>query len=682
MPRIIHSNRRQRAAILLLLACSTHAATLTQWRHRQPLTVERGGVVSATLPPETLDAAKPDLADLRVLDPAGREVPFLAVRPRRSAVVPVRAGDFRTTLTNSATQILIAGDRDVPLELVTLETPAGGFIKSARVETSADGTEWRTDAADVPIFRQAGAERLTLRCGTGPFVRITIDDSRSAPVPFTGARFVPQAAALPAAQPLAARVSRREEFAGETVLTIDLGAAHVTLAAITFTTPEPLFTRTVRVTTRELRDEAAIERTLATGTIFRVAFEGATQVSTLEVPLEFDAPARELLVHVDNGDSPPIELTGVALTAWPARIAFNASVPGSFALLSGNPQAVAPRYDVAALAAELGRATLPAVNVGPLTTNPDYRRPETLADTPLLGAAIDPKPWRYRKGVRLAAPGVQQLELDLDVLAHAQPGFADLRLVRDGAQVPYLLERPALSRPIELALRPADDPKRPQISRWQITLPREGLPLTRLALTSTTPLFQRHLRLFEQITDKRGNSYERTLATLDWSRTPGDSRPAVLTLAHRPATGTLLLETHNGDNPPIALGAATGAHAVTRLLFKTESAPVVAGRESGTTRATGASAPSFGRPVELYYGNAQVAAPRYDLALVASQILSAEKGVATLEPEEKAQADGWAATALAGARGGWLFWGMLALVVIVLLVVVAKLLPKPPPASR
>ena len=257
--------------------------------------------------------------------------------------------------------------------------------------------------------------------------------------------------------------------------------------------------------------------------------------------------------------------------------------------------------------------------------------------------------------MQLAAAGVHQLELDLDVLARAQPGFADLRLVREGRQIPYFLERPALSRSLELSASPASDPKRPRFSRWQIKLPQSGLPLTRVTLASPTPLFQRQLRLFETITDERGNSYERNLASADWSRTPGNQNTLIIPLGLAPATDTLILETDNGDNPALALGRVNATHAVSRLLFKSEHAPLA-----------------------LYYGHPQSAAPRYDLALVANQILAAEKQVATLGAEEKARPDGWGKTLLGGGKGGVLFWSVLAIVVIALLAIVAKLLPKPP----
>ena len=160
------------------------------------------------------------------------------------------------------------------------------------------------------------------------------------------------------------------------------------------------------------------------------------------------------------------------------------------------------------------------------------------------------------------------------------------------------------------------------------------------------------------MTDDRGNRHDRTLANAEWSHTPGEAKPLTLSFNTPPTTAALLVETDNGDNPPIALGSATATHGIARLLFKTDAAPVA-----------------------LYYGNTQAASPRYDLALVAGQILAAPKNLAALGPEEKSRPDGWARTALTGARGGVLFWGVLALVVTVLLGVVAKLLPKPPAAS-
>ncbi len=648
---------RELIALAALTAMLTplRATDFAEWKNRQALRVDAPGIVTFAVPTETLDAARADHGDLRLLDPAGREVAFGLTRVTPAVTRAGRASSFRSRLTATATELVITtGDETSPS--LVLETPAPNFIKRARIEASPDGDTWRLVADGVPLFRQFGAEQLAVSVSAA-YVRITLDDERSKPVPFTGVSVIPRAAASPAALPLGVRIAQRQEFAGETVLTLELDAAHVPLNALDFATPERLYTRRVTVGIRELNEGTAVERTLATGTIFQVAFDNDASLRHSTVQLGFVPPSRELILHIANGDSPPLAVTEVRVTRHEVRCYFDAATGGDYALLSGHERISSPRYDVAVLRprAEVVKS---APTPGPLTPNPGYRTPETLPGTTLLGAALDPAPWRFRKAVQVATAGVQQLELDLDVLVRAQSGFGDLRLVRDGAQVPYLLERPALSHSLDLVLKPANDPQRPRASRWEITLPQAGLPLTRLTLASPTALFQRSLRVLETVTDDRGNRHDRTLANAEWSHRPGETKPLTLSFNAPPATATLLVETDNGDNPPIALSAATATHGVARLLFKTDAAPVA-----------------------LYYGNAQAAAPRYDLALVAGQILAAQKIVAALGPEEKARSDGWAKNALGGARGGVLFWGVLALVVAVLLGVVAKLLPKPPAAS-
>jgi hypothetical protein len=654
LPKRATSSLRCIALIILACSGSLRALEVTEWKNRQPLKVEAPGIISVALPAETLDVARADLGDLRIVDPAGQEVAFLLRRGSRPTVRAAAAKSFRSTLTGSSTQLLIEGG-DVAITDVMLETPASEFIKSAQVETSADGQTWRIAESGIPVFRQRGVDQLRLQVNA-PFVRITLDDTRSRPVPFTGAKVLPAIATESNVQPVEVRIARREEFAGETVLTLELAAAHVPLDSLTIATPERLFTRRVSVGVRELRDESAVERTMASGTIFNVAIDGGARTTNFALPLDFTAPSRELSVHITNDDSPPLVISGVQVSRFEVIAYFDAPLAGEYTLLSGHPQATTPRYDVAGI--RVGNTTrTTAITPGSLAANPGYRAPEALAGTALLGGALDPAPWIYRKAVQVATAGVQQLELDLDVLVHASPGFADLRLVREGAQIPYLLERPALSRSLDLAISPSDDPKRPRVSRWLIKLPRAGLPLSRMTLNSPTALFQRHVRVFEKISDDRGNTYERTLASSDWSHTPDDRRALALTLTHAPTTDTLVVETDNGDNPPVSIGSVAATYPVTRLLFKSDAPPA------------------------LYYGNRQAAAPRYDLALVARQILAAEKNIALLGPEEKTKSDGWAKTAFSGAKGGLIFWSALAMVVIVLLAVVAKLLPKPPAES-
>lgn len=652
-------------SLLLLAATSVAAAfTPTEWSHRQNVPVAAPGLVKLAVPAATFDAARPGLADLRLVDAAGREVPYLLDRDPGFRLPPPehpRPKSFRATPAGDNTQLLLETGTVQNLDALELETAAPWFLKAAHVEISADGNDWQSLGPAVPVFRQFGAEHLQLPLGRRPaaFVRVMMDDARSRPVTFTGARLVPVPVRPdPPLVAVGARITRRDEFAGETVLTVALDGGQVPLAELKLEITDPLFMRRVTVAVREVRDMVSGERTVGAGTVYRVALDGAPARARLEVPVEFSPPTRELLVHIQNGDSPPLALDGVAAQAHEVNLFFMAPAAGAFTLLTGNASATAPRYDLAAFAGEMRTAAATAVTPGDIEEMPGYRPREPLPEVPLAGAPLDAKDWTGRKPVRLARAGVQELELDPETLAAARSDFADLRLLREGNQIPYVLEQPALARSLALTPVAAPDPKRPTVSLWQLRLPQAGLPVRRIVLRSATPLFQRQIRLVEKLTGSDGRAFTRVLATEDWRRTPEPGMPEtkILDLSERVQGDTLWIETDNGDNPAIALGAVQAVYPVVRLVFK-------AAETDGFT---------------LAYGNQNVAAPRYDLSLVAVKLLTASRNVA--QPGAGERNPGSSRNLLAGLNGGYLFWAALALVVVVLLVVVAKLLPKPPAA--
>ena len=245
-------------------------------------------------------------------------------------------------------------------------------------------------------------------------------------------------------------------------------------------------------------------------------------------------------------------------------------------------------------------------------------------------------------------------ELDLDAIAKSRPDFADVRLLRAGNQIPYVLEQPGLARSLSLLPEASPDPKRPSVSVWSIRLPKAGLPIRSIVLASTSSLFQRQFRIFEKLTNQEGNSYEYALASGQWSRTPDPGMPEnrAFGLQDRMRTDTLWIETDNGDNPAIALGTVQAVYPVLRLVFKVAE-------PDGFT---------------LAYGNPSAGAPRYDLSLVAVRLLTSSRSIAHMSADEEGTGP---RNPFAGISGGYVFWGALALVVVALLVVVAKLLPKP-----
>jgi len=118
----------------------------------------------------------------------------------------------------------------------------------------------------------------------------------------------------------------------------------------------------------------------------------------------------------------------------------------------------------------------------------------------------------------------------------------------------------------------------------------------------------------------------------------------------------LFLETDNGDNPAIELRDFRSYYPVMRVVFK--------------------ATPDPAQPVWLYYGNLDATAPRYDLTLVAGELLKAERTAVTAGTQENLSSNAsFVGQTLTGSTR-YIFWGTLALVVIVLLAIMSHFLPK------
>lgn len=644
------------SACLLGLSALGAAVTPSEWKYRQTFSLTETGLVRVALPPSTLDRAQSGLVDLRLLNKTGQEIPYAIEIPVPPAASRASPRHFRVELQRLATQLTIETGTDDALEGLELATPTSNFVKAARLETSDDGEHWELigDGLQLARGRQLEQTLLPLNKLRAAFLRVTLDDWRTPVVPFTGATLLVAAPARHPTVAASAELVKREEFARETVLTLDLPARNLPLAEITFETDEPLFARSVTLTERRFVEGESTEQVVAAGLIFRSQAHGLTPRERITIPVNVTSSSRELRVHIQNDDNPPLALKGVQVQRRPVWLVFHAAAASDYVLLVGNRPVSAPRYDVSILREDLQSARETSVELGTPQPNPEYKAVDSLADAPLLGPPLDVALWKYHRTVSAVAAGVQELELDLEILSRAQPSLGDLRLMRDGRQVPYLVDRTALHRTLRVEPMPDDDPKTPRISRWKIKLPWPRLPMTRLTLTSSTALFSRNLQVYEMISSERGDSWRSSLAApRTWSVTPGQRETSLsISLQATPHSDTLLLETDNGDNPPIVLTGAQFEYPVVRVLFRSDA-----------------------QPVELFYGNDEARAPAYDLQLVAPQLLSEEKNPAKLSEPSSSEPS---APLLQFIKGGVLLWSSLVLVVASLLFAIARLLPKPP----
>ena len=658
---IQHRNLNARRIVewitLFAVACgSCTAASFDAWQFQQVLRVNLPGLTRVQLTPETYHAAQMGLSDLRLLDAAGAEVSHLILRPEQASERTRRVENLDIRLEARSTQMVIPLTNAPGLRSLRIETPAVEFMKAVTLEAVSTDGSVRTLTTRQAWFRQRGAERLIqsiLPLDTNVrALRLTLDDSRSAPIAITAVYLQEEESPVVVPVPVEAAVVDRQEGASETRITLNLGKSHLPAMAIRFQTLEPVFLRTVRVINRQWKETGLEDQMVAQGSIHRLSLGNADVAEGLEIPGRFTCPSAEIILSIDNGDSPPLNFTRVEVLCEPIQLMFYGKQAGVYTLLSGNPEARVPRYDLAAFGREARRSPGTVAVLEAATLRASYQMPSGLTDAPTFGGVADPTQWRFRKTVILAHDGVQRLKLPLHTLANCRPDYSDIRLISEGRQVLYITDHSRLFVPVDVSARVVPVPNKPRLTRWQLTLPMGGLPLTRIRCEAASALFDRNLRIWDEREERGVEPRERELGRARWIRTPDSTRRQFdIELPGSPAATTLWLETDNGDNAALELKTFQAFVPGIQLLFQSQTS----------------------NRVELCYGKADADRPSYDLNLIAPRVVAAVKhealvGGTGLDPGP------------APTRGSLsvsvIFYGVLAAVVIGLVFVISRLVPK------
>jgi len=644
--------------LMLQVSAQPDYAPWRRWRHTQTLQLPASrGLVRVELPAGTLGLMQVSCVDLRLASSQGREIPWALELP---AVPRHYVRDVPTpgiALHAGSTELSFECPSDSGLlEAIELVSPQSRFNKPVRILTSEDALEWKLLADAVPLSKVAGRgveAYLTLpRSSASRFVRLQIDDARSEAIQVDRLRLHFREEENALAQPVACTLAAPTQEGTETRWPLDFGTAGLHLSSLRLTLGDPVFRRHVRLVRRLFSGERIEEQLLAEGIV-----ESRPERSQLDLVVERRIPAAQLILVVENGDNPPLELKAVAATARPVRLVFVSPEDGVCRLFAGARRVPMPQYDIAAMVTDFRHLEMPEARFGPIEPNPAFQADDTGPEFPMLGQPLDTRGWTARKPVQISRAGIQCLELDLEVLARAGSNLQDLRLLRGTQQVPYVLENCAYMRRVSLQVKEANLEPPKGGTRWQILLPHSGLPVRQLKLLSPTPVFERSLRLYELRHDDQGGSYQFQLGQGMWRQQPQAEGPFVLPVSDRPQGSVLQLETYDGDNLPIALERVEALCPRYRLHFKTKDAETL----------------------QLYYGNHSAAEPSYDLALVGAELLSGDSVSAQLG-EQVPLLGGTQDGVGFGAylHSGWLFWASIVLVVIGLLYVLVRFLPKPP----
>ncbi len=628
-------------------------------------------VYDAGLKPGELGPYRGGLADLRLADNLGRPVPYLVIAPPSQApqwrpghLLPVAA-----TKTESGFEVDfgIAGTFD-RVRITGLPAP---FLKRFRLEGSGDRSRWTLLVAEASLFDlpEDHLRRLDVdfMAGNYRYVRLTWDDRSSARTPLPGevaARLVPSVAAAPPAR-IPVRFERRPSEPGKSRFRLRLPASRLPVVALSLEVPGgpggPLL-RPAVVTEGRLTADAAgggsdIQPARLGEATLRRAVRDGLSASDLRIPLAALPEGPDLELTVDDGSNPPLEIAGVTAELAPLPwIYFEAQGTSVLTARFGDRKASSPpRYDLEALRDQVSRARTATARWGEIRNPESQEKVETSSPLPALGAPVDPEKFRYRREIPAGPQGLTALLLDAAVLSRSS-GLADLRIADgQGRQVPYLLERldEPISLPLAAPVRQATKGDPPSLSRYAIQLPYPSLPGARLVLTTSARVFEREIRIVEipaPASARRSDPdpEERTVAQAAWRHSDPETRAPQLTLelpSSPAAHFELLIE--EGDNAPLPLDPPHLLLPAHRLRFFYPA----------------------NAHLTLLYGQPDLPPPRYDLALLAPQLLGQTAHEINLgsEPRQAAEAD-------PDATGKKIFWGALVGAVLVLLLILGRML--------
>lgn len=602
------------------------------------------------------------LSDLRFYERSGREVPYLLVdapttEPRwsGSVLLPVARTD-----TTSGFEADLSELRTV--DRVRVDLPSAPYLKRVRLEGSGDRQRWTLLVDEGTLF-DLPAERLrqtVLEFAPGDYryLRIIWDDKSSGRVPLPDAVFArnvtPRAAAPTLRAPLA--FERRTSEPRVSRYRLRLPGARLPIVALELTVGGGNVLRAARVTEQRLAGGQLTPFPLGTATLRR-AVRGDVAASSLRIPIA--QPNESVLdLVVDDGDNPPLEITGVTaeFAALP-YIYFEASTVEPLIARYGGERIAPPSYDLEALrervaTIEQARAGWGAPLAAPAAAVASVEIPA------MRGGPLDVTPFRYQRSIPEGPNGLTAVALDAAVLAHSS--FDDLRIATgDGLQVPYLYE--TLDEPLTLNLGQLEPASRlpstaDRRSRYAVTLPFPSLPMPRLVLTTSARVFQRRVSI--EIPRPAGagqrEPWLQEVHSVSWTHADPDTPapPLSINLARLDVTD-IVVAVDEGDNSPLPLGTASLLLPAYRVRF------VRTGPE----------------PLTLVYGQPRLGRPFYDIALLAPRLLGAPATELSVGPERGVEAP------KPNALPKTLFWVMLGVAVAAMLALIARLVVKGGPSN-
>ena len=392
---------RSPAAILLLVALPVLAdfheewiRRWSEWNYARP--IERKGteaareeirLLSVVVPREVYARAQRSLADLRIVDDTGAEVPHLlhAFHGRREVRWRDVVAFEPSFVPGRYTQMIVdTGPQPAPHNSLELSTPDTDFFAWAEVAASDDAHNWRILRERLPLYRfreqgHAGNPVLSYPETRSRYlrVRVLLPDKQFA---VTGLRVAREIVEEPERVPFDVSFTPQPgALERHSVWVADFGEFVPPVSEIDFTVREAEFHRPVSVFAS---DDGEFWRTVGSDAVYRIRSDGRIS-EQLHVRFT-ETAARYIRVAVFNRDDAPLQEPVLKIAGTPRRIFFRAGPARRYWLLYGNGKARKPEYELARLIPDTELRSAEAAQLGAELLRPGF------------AGRTDQRPWTER----------------------------------------------------------------------------------------------------------------------------------------------------------------------------------------------------------------------------------------------------------------------------------------------
>jgi hypothetical protein len=356
---------RRILSLMLALAALGASAVSTDlpsawrsWRYSRAVESPRADALNyVILDREVFSHSENQLADLRVINDLGQELPF---EVRSQITPPPQPVKLAATLRENSfvpgqfTQVVLdLGEHASFHNSVRVQTTESDFINWVEVAASDDAHQWRIVNARAPIsrFRKEnleGNQAVRYSENNARYLRVRIQESAhnfevTGLEVFSSPAIATESPAERGALLTALLLPNLKAASSQTQWTVDLGAAAIPIARFNFETTQPEFYRAVRLLNSIDQKEW---QSVGGGEIHRFAVNGKTEESLGVKCYEMWGP-RFWRVEVLNANDAPLAEVRLSLTMPLRFVLFHPVQNRSYRLIYGNFRATSPQYDLA-----------------------------------------------------------------------------------------------------------------------------------------------------------------------------------------------------------------------------------------------------------------------------------------------------------------------------------------------